>query len=386
MISFFYLSIGIIGYTYIGYPFIVMLMSKVKNMGNQKKQPGTLTITHLPMVTVIIAAYNEAGCMEEKIRNTISLDYPSNKKKIIVVTDGSTDGTEKLVALFPEVVLMHQLPRQGKTAAINRALGIVEPGIVVFTDANAILNTASLKELMKHFEDRRTGAVAGEKKVVDRSGKGAVAVEGLYWKYESVIRQWDADLHSVPGAAGELFAVRSNLLQSLPQGIICDDLYLSLLIINKGYRIGYESNAYGMENYAYAISKEWKRKLRIAAGCIQILANMSFFNFLAKQPVPAFQFLSRKIIRWIIVPYLMLLLLVYCILFNNQATEVMGVLISLHWLFYAFALVGWAASSLKSLPRLFFFPFYFVFANAAMIIGTIHYFSGKSYAVWEKIR
>lgn len=387
MINLFYLSVGIIGYTYVGYPLIAMLMSKVKKMVNKEQLIHWVDSSVLPTVTIIIAAYNERESIGAKIQNTLSLDYPSQKRKIIVVTDGSTDGTEKIVAQFPEVQLLHQSERQGKAAAINRALPMVEQGIVVFTDANAMLNTASLQELVKNFQKTEMGAVAGEKKVTDSRNDGAVAVEGLYWKYESIVRQWDAQIHSVPGAAGELFAVRSNLLAPLPVGTICDDLYLSVQVIHKGYRVGYESNAYGSERYSYSIQKEWKRKLRIAAGSIQLLSSFGLIRFFFKRPLPAFQLISRKIIRWILVPYLMLLLIgLSAYLSFNTADDLIQVLISLQWVFYGMAFIGWMTSGFRFLPRLFFFPFYFVLANAAMIIGTIHYLSGKSYAVWEKVR
>ncbi|MBL0883655.1 MAG: glycosyltransferase [Chitinophagaceae bacterium] len=341
----------------------------------------------LPMVTIIIAAYNELNDLEAKIENTLSLEYPNDRKLIWIVTDGSTDGSEKLAVHYPEVQIFHQPDRNGKVAAINRMLPTVLPGIVMFTDANILLNKNALHHLINHFNDPLVGAVAGEKKVSDGKEKGAVAVEGLYWRYESVIRKSDASLHSVTGAVGELFALRTTLVKPLPEGIICDDLYMSLQVIDQGYRIAYEEKAYGVESYSFSLSKEWKRKIRIAAGSIQIFKMMDWWRLLQKRPIPVLQIINRKLLRWLIVPYLVVLLPILIAMINVDRANIplLGFVVLCSF-FYIWALLGGILIKLKFMPRFFYLPFYFVWANLALIAGTWQYLCGRSFTVWEKVR
>lgn len=387
MANLFYISIGIIAYTYIGYPFLIFLVSKMVEPFRKRKVKKFDDLLDSPMVTIIVAAYNELNYLKAKIKNTLSLEYPKEKKSIWVVTDGSTDGSEKLVAHYPEVQLFHQPDRHGKAAAINRVLPAVLPGIVIFTDANILLNKDALHHLIHHFKDPLVGAVAGEKKVSDGKERGAVAVEGLYWKYESIIRKSDASVHSVTGAVGELFALRTALVKPMPEGIICDDLYMSLQVIDQGYRIAYDGKAYGVEAYSFSISKEWKRKVRIAVGSIQILGVIHWWRLFIKRPIPLLQFINRKLLRWLVVPYLVVLMpLIVAFMDRDVIALPLSELLFWCFVFYGWALLGGILIQFKFVPRFFYLPFYFVWANLAMIVGTWEFLNKKSYTVWEKVR
>ncbi len=384
MIWWVYIVIGIVGYTYVVYPGLVFLVYSLKRIIYPARSETPLV--NYPTVTILIAAYNESACIVEKIENTLSLLYPSEKKHIVVVTDGSNDGSEKIASGFSAITLLHQSERQGKSAAINRALAYVSSDIVVLTDANTLLNKDALVKLVQHFSDPKTGAVAGEKKVMEYRQDGAVAVEGFYWNYESKIRKWDAHLHSVTGAVGELFAIRRELIQTLPEGIICDDLYMSVSVIEKGYSIAYENNAYAMEGYSFSIEKEWKRKVRIAAGSIQILSQTHWLQLFIKYPVPFFQLVSRKIIRWIIVPYLIILLPIILLLTEMPENTLITVVITFIYFLYAWSFLGWLIRHVRGIPRFFYLPFYFLWSNLAIIAGTWGYLNKRPYAVWEKVR
>lgn len=387
MATVFYISLGIIAYTYIGYPLLFFLVAQIVKPFRNRTEKKFDDSQDVPMVTIIIAAYNELNYLEAKIKNTLSLEYPKERKSIWVVTDGSTDGSEKLAAHYPEVQLFHQPERHGKAAAINRVLPAVLPGIVIFTDANILLNKDALYRLIHHFKDLTVGAVAGEKKVSDGKEKGAVAAEGLYWRYESIIRKSDASVHSVTGAVGELFALRTALAKPMPEGIICDDLYMSLQVIDQGYRIAYEEKAYGVEAYSFSISKEWKRKVRIAAGSIQMLKMFGWRGFFIKRPIPILQFINRKLLRWLVAPYLVVLMPLIVAFIGKDGIEfpLLGLLF-LCSVFYVWALLGGILIQLKFIPRFFYLPFYFVWANLAMIVGTWQYLSGRSFRLWEKVR
>lgn len=382
-----YISLFIIAYVYIGYPLMIVCIGQLVGLFRKKFHSTNTLSQDLPHVTILIAAYNEVDYLEAKVKNTLSLVYPEDKKSIIVVTDGSTDGSEILVSRYAQVQLFHAPERKGKVAAINRVLSSVVSDIVLFTDANVSLNEDALHHLVPHFENPLIGAVAGEKKVSDGKEKGAVAVEGLYWKYESMIRKADAYVHSVTGAAGELFAIRTELLKQMPEGLICDDLYMSLQVIDQGFRVGYDDKAYGVESYSFSIMKEWKRKIRIAAGSIQMLGMIDWWKLLRQRPVPVFQFVNRKIVRWIVVPYLVILIPFFVVFVGlNNAGVLLTAAILLSVVFYSWALLGGVLISLKFIPRFFYLPFYFVWANLAMIAGTWQYLFGRSFSVWEKVR
>jgi poly-beta-1,6-N-acetyl-D-glucosamine synthase len=387
MILFFYISLFIIAYTYLGYPIMIVFIGQLVKIFRKSDQNKFLVAQDVPHITIVIAAYNELDYLEEKIANTLSLVYPKEKKSIFIVTDGSTDGSEKFVARYAEVQLFHQQERHGKVAAINRVLPSVKSDIVLFTDANILLNKAALTQIVHHFNDPMIGAVAGEKKVSDGNERGAVAVEGLYWKYESMIRKADASVHSVTGAAGELVALRTSLLRPIPEGMICDDLYMSLQVIDQGYRIAYEAKAFGVELYSFSIAKEWKRKIRIAAGSIQMVRMMDWWRFLHHRPLPVLQLMNRKLLRWLVVPYLVVLMPVLVAMIDVDGIDIPShELLFLCSIFYVWALLGGILIQLKFIPRFFYLPFYFVWANIAMIVGTWQYLRGKSFTVWEKVR
>lgn len=383
----FYISLGVIAYTYIGYPLLIFLVAQIVKPFHKRGGEMLNSSQDLPHITIVIAAYNELDYLEAKIKNTLALKYPTQRKSICIVTDGSTDGSDKIVSHYSEVQLFHQPEREGKTAAINRVLSSVTPGIVVFTDANVLLNEDALHHLIHHFNDPLLGAMAGEKKVSDGKETGAVAVEGLYWNYESIIRKSDASVHSVTGAVGELFAVRTALVKEIPEGIICDDLFMSVQVLDQGYRIGYEEKAYGVETYSFSIAKEWKRKVRIAAGSIQMFKMIHWWEFFIKRPIPVLQLIHRKLLRWLIVPYLVVLMPTVIVLMGLDNIErSLFVLPFLCAAFYIWALLGGILIRVKFIPRFFYLPFYFVWANMAVIVGTWNFLNDKSYTIWEKAR
>lgn len=375
-------SLAVIGYSYFGYPLLAYCMSSMK-----RRIKFSYTTNYTPFVTIIIAAYNERECIVDKINNTFSLAYPKEQLRVIIVTDGSTDGTNEIVSNYPLITLLHNPSREGKSAALNRAIALCDSEIIVFSDANAMLNQEAIRELTKHFQDTEIGGVAGEKRILSEDINGAVIVEGFYWRYESSVRQWDSDWYSVTGAVGELYAMRRSLIEPIPADIVCDDLYLTMRMISKGVRMCYEANAYSAETPSQSISEEWKRKVRIAAGSLQTLSRLNLLSWCWNQPLAAFQFMSRKILRWIVVPYLLMILLVIGIVnVGTDENEFYRSLFLLQFIFYFVAFLGWGLKRNKQLPGVFFFPFYLVFANTAMIVGTYYYLVGKSFVKWVRVR
>lgn len=338
-----------------------------------------------PGVTLLIAAFNEADCIEEKIRNSLSLDYPAGKLQILVVTDGSTDATAEIVAGYSNITLLHQPQRLGKTAALNRAMHFVNSEIVVFSDANALLNKEAIKFMVRHFQDEQVGGVAGEKKIID-SGSSVGKSEGVYWRYESQMKQLDAVFNTGIGAAGELFAMRTKLYNALPDNILLDDFVQSVRLPLNGSRLAYEPNAFAQEGPSLSFGEEWKRKVRIAAGAWQTMfLYPSLFAFW-KHSLISFQFISRRFFRWVICPVALVMLFIS----NYFLWQAGGHFYSIFWwaqaVFYLLAIIGWVYQYSGRSGWWWLLPFYFAFTNLAQFAGIIAWLSGSQKAAWTKAK
>ncbi|MEO7984263.1 MAG: glycosyltransferase family 2 protein, partial [Bacteroidota bacterium] len=299
--TFFWSSLVILFYCYIGYGIIVFVMTGLKKFikpPEQREIRGEL----LP-VTLIVTAYNEEKILEQKIQNTLAIDYPADKLCMIFITDGSTDGSEKLVQQYPSIISLHLPERRGKYAAIKRAMQQVNTPVVVFSDANTILNTACIRNIVPHYMNEKVGGIAGEKKIVRNKSISAVGqAEGLYWQYESFMKRLDADLNTVTGAAGELFSIRTALFRELDDELILDDFVISMQICLGGYKIAYEPGAFATELPSASLADEEKRKVRISAGAYQSVGYLKDCLNVFKHPLLSFQYISRRLLRWIFCP------------------------------------------------------------------------------------
>ena len=384
METLFLISLFIILYTYIGYGALLYIWVTVRKWLSAAKSNAAGPFT--PTVTLIVAAYNEAGCIEEKIKNSLSLVYPPGKLSFIFVTDGSTDETPIIIARYPQMQLLHSAERIGKVMSVHRAMKEVKTEIVVFTDANTLLNSDALLLLCRHYVDEKTGAVAGEKKIDISGVSDATAGEGLYWKYESKLKKWESDLYVVMGAAGELFSIRAALYEPVAPDTILDDFMISITIAMKGYRIRYEPAAVATEKGSLTIQEELKRKLRIAAGAVQSFLRLGNLLFSVTQPLLSFQYVSHRVLRWLITPYLLVLVF----LLNGLLLPDYPINHYVRWFFfiqlcwYLFAGMGWIMEKCRIKAGLFFIPYYFCLMNYAMIAGMIRYVTRGQTVLWEK--
>ena len=256
----FWILLFVVFYTYIGYGIILYLLVRIKRfLTNTRIADGELE--DYPELTLLIPAYNERDYVDKKMRNTMNLEYPKEKLKVVWVTDGSNDGTNKLLESYDNITLFHNDERKGKINAMNRVMPYVKSELVVFTDANTELGIDSLKHIARCFNDPKVGCVSGEKRIVNHSTDTAAgAGEGLYWKYESALKKWDAELYSVVGAAGELFAIRTELYRHVEKDTLLDDFIISLRVAQDGYTIQYDPEAYAIESASANVKEELKRK------------------------------------------------------------------------------------------------------------------------------
>lgn len=384
MIIIFWISIFLIVYTFVGYGFVLYFLLKLKNLF--VKPFSFKSNVELPTVSLLVAAYNEEELIGEKIKNTLALNYPKDKIQFIFTTDGSSDSTPDQVRQFPEVTLLHIDAREGKMAAIKRAIPFIKGEIAVFTDANTFLNKDAILELVKHYQNPKVGAVAGEKRIlVPETADASSAGEGFYWKYESLLKKWDYALYSGVGAAGELFSIRTELYQPVESDTIIDDHMIAMRIAEKGYIIAYEPNAYALETASADVKEELKRKIRIAAGGMQSILRLKKSANPFHNPIFTFQYLSHRVLRWTITPFLLILAFVLNGIIAVQTGELFyQVLFGLQVLFYLLSLVGLYFENRNIRIKALFIPYYFCVMNYAVIAGIIRYFKKNQSAAWEK--
>lgn len=384
----FWVSLAIIVYTFVGYGILLWMLVRVKRLFTK---PGTRAIPSddaLPTCCLIIAAYNEESEIEAKIANSVALDYPRGKLSIVFVTDGSDDGTPDIVAAHPEVKLLHQPERRGKIHAVHRAVMASEADILVFTDANTILNAGALRELCKHYQDPTVGAVSGEKRIaMSDAADASTAGEGIYWKYESALKRWDAELHTLVGSAGELFSVRRSLYRPVPPTTVLDDFMISMNIARIGYRVAYEPGAYALETASEDVAEELKRKVRIAAGGIQSVVWLWPLLVPFRRPLLTFQYISHRVLRWTVTPFMLVLLfLASAVLAFRGAGGFYEFVFFGQVVFYALAGFGWYVSGRQLKAKIVFISYYFCVMNYAVIAGILRFLKGRQSAAWEKSR
>lgn len=379
----FWASLGLLVYCYIGYGLIMLLLNNVRVLFLKNKKN---VLAELPDVTLIVTAYNEKAILEQKIINTLAIDYPANKLNILFVTDGSDDNSPELVRKYPAVQLLHQAVRNGKYAAIKRAMSHVQTPIVVFSDANSMLNPECLKKMMLHYGDKKVGGVAGEKKIFLNNYESVIGeAEGIYWQYESFMKKMDAEFYTVAGAAGELFCIRTELFRELDDEIILDDFVISMQVCLQGYRMEYEPDAFATESPSASLYDEEKRKTRISAGAYQSVGYLKECLNIFKHPLLSFQYISRRLLRWIFCPIALIVLLVAnIIIVSHDYTSLYSSFLLAQSFFYAFAFFGWLFVRSGKRAGLFTIPFYFMFMNYCLVRGFIKFIRGKQSVLWEK--
>ena len=388
----FWFALFVVFYTYLGYGILLYILVKLKEFFVKPvRHPLPTTEGELPEVTLFITAFNEEEVVDEKMENCLELDYPADKLHIVWVTDGSNDGTnERLQTRWLGKATVHFQPlRQGKTAAMTRGMTLVDTPLVVFTDANTMVNREAIREIVLAFQDPKVGCVAGEKRIAVQTKDGAAAGgEGIYWKYESTLKALDARLYSAVGAAGELFAVRRELFEAMEPDTLLDDFILSLRITMKGYTIAYRTNAYAIESGSADMREEEKRKVRIAAGGLQSIWRLRPLLNPFRYGVLSFQYTSHRVLRWSVTPFLLfaLLPLNVAILLSGGPTVFYGVLLGMQLLFYGLGYWGYYLSARQIKNKILFIPYYFLFMNINVLKGIRYLKKKKGNGAWEKAK
>ncbi|MDP3451594.1 MAG: glycosyltransferase family 2 protein [Bacteroidales bacterium] len=377
-------AIFIVFYTYLGYGIVLYALVRVKRLFTPTKKPTEDLFE--PDITLMIAAYNERDYVRQKVENSQLLDYPREKLHQLWVTDGSDDGTPDLLANYPDITVLHLDQRRGKIAAMNRGMKFVKTPIVIFSDANTMLGERSVRVIAELFRDPKTGCVSGEKRIFNsEEDRAAGAGEGIYWKYESALKRWDAELNTAVGAAGELFAIRSELFQEVEPDTLLDDFIISLRVAMKGYKIDYNPDAYAIESPSENIKEELKRKIRIAAGGIQSIVRLRPLLNIFKYRTLSFQYISHRVLRWTIAPLLLPFILVYNIIIIENGV-IYQISLAGQIIFYLMACAGWILQSRKIKIKALFVPYYFLIMNYAVYRGFFRYLAKNQSVNWERAK
>lgn len=313
----FWVSLAFILYVYAGYPLVLLAWSRIRPRPVDKRRPATE-----PLVTVVVAARNEAPVIGKRIENLMAQVYPPDRLEIIVVSDGSTDDTAAIVEryaadaatirigdrTFPRLRLVAIAENRGKPNALNAAVALAHGEIVVFTDARQDFDPAAVRELVSNFSDPSVGSVSGEL-VFRELADGAVRTEiGLYWAIEKWIRKTEGLVHSIAGATGAIYAIRRSLFERIPEETILDDVYVPMKIVCGGRRNVFDERAIAYDVFSRSMPQERRRKVRTLAGNYQLLRLSPELASPAANPI-FFQFMSHKIAR-LFVPFFFIALFV----------------------------------------------------------------------------
>lgn len=372
----FWIAIGSLVWTYALYPICIWLLARIRpRLWRDKEFNG--------QVSMIVAAHNEEDVIREKIENSLRLDFGPARSEVIFVSDGSTDATEQILEEYNEssdnIQILTYQPRAGKAQALNVGVENAKGDILIFSDANVMIDAKACKALLKPFYDNKVGAVCG-RVLVKARGEQEVAGESLYMKYEGWIQRSEAKFNSMVGIDGALFALRRELFTPLRPEIILDDFTLSMEAPLAGLRIVYADDALAIEEVIPSVENEFKRKTRIVSGGYQYLAGL-FKRDKSLGGVIWFEFISHKILKWT-APFAMMYGFWANIFFINQRGYLF--LFSVQVIFYLLALVGHFCKDLRRV-HLVYVPYYFCVVNLAAFIGFFRYWLQGQKALWDKV-
>lgn len=378
----FWVSIAFVLYSYLGYPFYLYILSRLRSKPILKQDS-----VQYPSVSVVIAAKNEAKIIEQRVMNLLEQSYPSDKLEIIVVSDGSTDGTDSIVASLAG----KQLPGQtaiichtcssphGKPTALNIGVQRASGEIIVFTDSRQRFEKETVLELVKNFSDALVGVVSGELLFMKNCESDIKTQMGAYWRYEKQVRKLESATGSVIGVTGAVYAIRKSLYRPLPPSTLLDDVLTPMTIAMQGYRVVFDSQAVAYDTVSKNIHHEWKRKVRTLAGNWQLLSlSPNLLNpFVNSQ---CFRFVSHKITR-ILVPFFLLVIFVLSVAL--QKSIFFKIILFAQIFFYVCALL------VRLLPRLqensfLNFVYFFCVLNAACLVGFWGWVRGHEGKTWSK--
>lgn len=364
--------------TYALYPATMALLSKFR------ARPWRRDDALLPPVTMVVAAYNEAALIAEKIANFHALDYPTDRLFLVLGSDGSSDGTNDILTRQADGARVRAFffDRGGKMKTVNRLVEAVDTPYIVFSDANTMYEPRSIRLLMRHFADPSIGGVCGNLRLTPISQSVGGAGESTYWSFENMIKRWEGAVVSTLGASGGIYAIRRELYEAQPEGTqVADDFLLPLRILRRGHRFVFDADAVGVEGTEPSMRREFRRKIRVGIGTLNTMHALR--PVLRRLPFSIrAMFFAHKWLRWT-APFFMLFLIILIPLLSGIGwVHDFFFLPMLAFLFLA--LVGWIAELFDRKLGFLSLPFYFMAINTALFVAWFKIAQAHRSATWER--
>lgn len=376
----FWLALLALAYGYAGYPLLVAVAGRLRD---RRVQRAPVT----PPTSLIIAAYNEEASIAERLENALAADYPREALEIIVASDGSTDGTEAVVATFAERgVRLLSLPRQGKIHALGEAVRVARGEILAFSDANIQMHPQALRAMARNFADPSVGGVAGHATYrLPGDGESSSRGEGLYWRYDTWLKEMESRTGSVVSAHGGLYAIRRTLFQVPSETAVTDDFAISTAVVEQGARLVFDRDALAYETAIARTDREFHRKIRLMTRAWRSVALRRRLLNPVRYGFYAVVLFSHKVLRRLLPLALLVLALTSAALAPQGGVYALAAWGQLA--FYALAALGYLArrSPLGHL-RPIYVPFYYCLANAAAVVALFRFLQGERIVLWQPQR
>lgn len=373
---FFWGCICILFYIYFGYPMLMWILS-VNSKTNTKNE-----VAELPSVVVVIAAFNEENSIKKTVENKLSQNYDETKLSVIVVSDSSTDSTDKIVAELQSkndrVTLLRQEPRAGKTSALNWAKDHITSDIIVFSDANSIYSTSAISNLVQMFADSKTGYVTG--KMVYVNSEGSLVGDGCsaYMKYENKLREFETKVGSVVGVDGGIDAIRTSLFKKLNADQL-PDFVQPLWTVRQGFKVKYCEKALLKEESLYEGGSEFRMRVRVSLRALWALFDMRILFNPFKFGLFSFQLFSHKLLRYFAVVFMIAALVTNIPLASTDSFYQLT--LAGQTVFYLLAYMGYKNPSLNNV--VFSAPYYFCLVNLACIFALYRFIRKEKIVTWK---
>lgn len=370
----FWSAAALVAYTYVGYPLLIAVLARLR------PQPVHADTSFAGSVSIVLCVHNEEKRLTARLAELVQLLAAAQRPgEIIVVSDGSTDGTAELARHYAdERVRVIELPANvGKAAALSQGVAAAQHDILVFADVRQRWDAQALEHLLRNFADPRIGGVSGE--LVLESAPGVLAGVGLYWRYEKWLRRQESRLHSQVGVTGAICAVRRSLFRPIPPGTLLDDVYWPLCVVMQGYRVVHDRTAQAFDCLPDKPRDEFRRKVRTLSGNYQLLTRLPTALLPWCNPV-WFAFLSHKILR-LAVPWALLVMLLCCL---GLATPLYLLLLTVQLAGYLLGLLG--LTRLGARGKLTAAAGSFLVLNTAAWLAFWVWLSGRAGRSWSKVQ
>ena len=381
----FWICLLLVAHTYVLYPvFLVVAASLVEGarnfglVGTREKHEAKTQGEGLPAVSIIVAVHNEERDLPRKLSNLTEIDYPRDQLDVVFVSDGSTDGTDRLLREAAETGLrVITLPnRRGKASALNRGVSEARHDLLILSDAATLFAPSAVQKLVRHFRDPAVGVVCG--RLEFQATLESRQTEGVYWRYESMLRLLEARLGITLTASGAIYAVQRKCVPTLPTDTLIEDLVIPLHARTMGYRVLYDPDAVASDVAAPTVAGEFTRRVRVATGSFRALGQLIRTPM---APLTAFAFLSHKVLRWVL-PFLLIgLLLASAVLRDGLVYQAV---LSAQVVFYGWAALGFFCRQRMQRIRYALLAYYLLAIHLAFLVGFVRFVSGRGEVTWRR--